>query len=104
MSYKLDYDPSSEVHAKIKEIADKELTGDGAVVSIVLVNLAVPSAEGGSDFEAVKRNYAVIPSGEGDDSETYTLNGDFKSSGEKVFGTASTADEWQTATFVAEEN
>ena len=34
----------------------------------------------------------------------YTLSGDFKSSGEKVFGAASTADEWQTATFVAEKN
>ena len=44
-----------------------------------------------------------MPSGEADDADTYTISGDFKASGEKMFGTASTTDEWQTATFAAEE-
>ncbi len=104
MSYKFDYDPEDAVHAKLKEIADRELTGSAAAVSIVVVDLSKAASEGGSDFKAIKRNFAVVPSGEADDADTYTVSGDFKASGEKVFGTATTADEWQTATFTAEEN
>lgn len=103
MSYKLDYDPESAVHTKLKEIADRELTGSAAVVSIIVVDLSKPATDGGSDFKAIKRDFAVVPSGEADDADTYTISGDFKASGEKVFGTASTTDEWQTATFAAEE-
>lgn len=104
MSYKFDYDPENVVHAALKEISDKELTGKAAVVSIVVVDLSKAASEGGSDFTAIKRDFSVVPSGEGDDADTYTCSGDFKASGEKVFGTASTTDEWQTATFSAEEN
>ena len=103
MSYKFDYEPDNLVHKKVCEISDGELTGNSAVVTIVIVDLSSPSAEGGSAFNAKSRDFTVVPSGEGDDSEVYTYNGDFKADGDTITGTATTKDEWQTAEFVANE-
>ena len=103
LSYKFDYDPSNEVHKALCEIIDKELTGEAAVVSIVQVDLSSPASEGGSDFNAVMRRFTVVPASEGDDANTYTYGGTFKVDGATVFGTATTADGWKTATFTAAE-
>lgn len=99
MSYKYDEEVGNDVHKALAEIADSELCGDAATVRILIVDLSAPTSSGGSSFNAVAREYAVIPNSEGDDDNTYTRSGDFKVAGEKVFGTASTTDAWQTATF-----
>lgn len=101
ISYKLDYEPDNDVHKVFAQIADNELTGDDAVRSIVIVDLTAPCENDG--FKAIKRSFSVIPSAEGDDSETYTLSGNMKASGEIVFGTAETEDDWQTLTFTEAE-
>lgn len=103
ISYKYDEETGNDVHALLSDIADNELTDDAAKVTILVVDLTAPSAPNASSFKAVKRDYYVIPSSEGDDADTYTRSGSFSVASEKVFGTATTEDAWQTAAFKAAE-
>ena len=48
---------------------------------------------------AVKRDFAVVADSEGDGTDAYTYSGTFRAKGEKVLGTATSADDWQTITF-----
>ena len=52
---------------------------------------------------AYKREYTVIPSSEGDNINVYTYSGTLKVKGEKVKGTATSSDDWQTVTFSEDE-
>ena len=45
---------------------------------------------------------AVIPDGEGNDSDTYTYSGSLKANGAIVTGYAESDDDWQTITFIEE--
>ena len=101
ISYKLDYEPENTVHGEFSRIADRELTGEAAVRDIVIVDLTTKDNDG--ICSAIKRAFSIIPSSEGDDSETYTLSGNMKASGEIIFGTAETEDDWQTLTFTEDE-
>ena len=101
ISYKLDYEPDNSVHKELSQIADNEMTGEYAVKNIVIVDLTTANASG--ICQAIKRAFSVIPSTEGDDNDTYTMSGSMKASGEIVFGTAETEDDWQTITFTEEE-
>lgn len=101
ISYKMDYEPGNTVHNEFSKIADCELTGENAVKNIVIADLT--TADNSGVCNAIKRAFSVIPSAEGDDSETYTLSGNMKASGEIVFGTAETEDGWQTLTFTEAE-
>ncbi len=101
ISYKVDLDPKNQVHKVFADVADRELLGDETVRSIVIVDLTSKDENG--TVSAVKRDFSVIPSGEGDDTDTYTQNGSLKACGEKVFGRASTEDSWQTLVFTADE-
>ncbi len=103
ISYKYDEEPDNDVHALLAGIADNELCGESTKVTILIVNLASPTASNSSSFDAVKRDYYVIPNSEGDDDNMYTRSGDFKVASENVFGSATTTDAWQTATFTAAE-
>ena len=93
----MDYEPTDSVHSVIANIADNELTGDSALKYIIIVDLSSDNGQG--TCSAIKRAFSVIPSSEGDDSETYTLSGSLKASGDIVLGTATTSDSWQTITF-----
>ena len=75
----------------IIKISDEELVGEDAVRSIILVD-----TETG---KAIKRDYSVIPNTEGDNINIYTYSGTLKCRGEKVHGTATSEDNWQTVTF-----
>ena len=74
------YHPSLEepVHARL--ITDGELIGDDAVRSIIVVDIDTGAA--------VKRDYAVIPSTEGDNINIYTYSGtidlEIDASGRKI--------------------
>ncbi|MDO4618452.1 MAG: hypothetical protein Q4B31_02900 [Clostridia bacterium] len=85
------------VHTDMVKIADEEIVGGDAVRSILIVDL---TEEGESGFKALKRNFAVIPDREGNDSDTYTYSGSLKSNGDIVKGYATSDDNWQTATFI----
>lgn len=101
ISYKMDFNPENSVHKEFANIADRELTGEDAVKYIVIVDLTSDDGEGVCN--AVKRAFSIIPSAEGDDSDTYTLSGNMKASGEIVFGTCESSDDWQTVTFTEAE-
>ena len=97
-SYGFDQYAGDPVHADIVKITDNELIGSNAVRSLILVDLSATGATE-TTAPAMKRNYAVIPDSEGGSMDAYTYTGNFRSKGEKVTGTATTADDWQTITF-----
>lgn len=99
MSYKLDLDPTDSVHAVFANIADHELTGDAAVKSVAIVDVSSIDTDGKA--KAVVRNFTIIPSSEGDDSDTYTAGGTMKAAGEITFGKAASSDGWKTVTITA---
>ncbi|MBQ8825629.1 MAG: hypothetical protein IJ007_00870 [Oscillospiraceae bacterium] len=100
ISYAFDAIEEDTAQAPIIEITDKELIGKLAIVNIVIVNLTKEGTTEGT-FEAVSRDFSVIPSSEGDSTDSYTYSGSLKANGTKAFGTATTTDEWQTCTFTA---
>ena len=99
--YKLDLDNGNSVHEIFAEIADKELVGDDAVKKILIADISSPGA--GGACPAVCRSFAIIPGKEGDDADMYTMSGEMKASGEKIFGTVISTDNWQTAVFTPDE-
>ena len=101
MTYKLDLDPSDSVHEVFANIADHELTGNDAVKSVAIVDIS--SLDSSGKAKAIVRDFTIIPSSEGDDSDTYTAGGSMKAAGEITFAMATTTDEWQTITFTAGE-
>lgn len=85
VSYTFDRFSGNPVHDDIINISDKELTGDEAVRSILIVDM---TEEKNGGYTAVKRDFAVIPDSEGDDDDAYTYSGTMKVKGEKVTGIA----------------
>ena len=96
IAYNFDYCDGNSVHDDMVFIANHELTADDAARSIVVVDIFKETDN------AEIREYAVMPDKEGDSGDVYTFGGSFKSRGVKTFGTATSADGWQTVTFTAE--
>ncbi|MBE7024236.1 MAG: hypothetical protein IJ285_06305 [Clostridia bacterium] len=82
------------VHEDLIRIFDNEKVGADAVRTIIMVDMADETKS------AVKRDFAVIAENEGSGVEAYKYSGSFRVKGEKVFGTASSDDDWQTCTFL----
>lgn len=100
-SYAFDLFTDNAVHADIVSITDSEATGTDAVREIIIVDLSKAGTSQGS-FAAVKREFSVIPDAEGNSTDAYTYSGDLKVVGEKIKGTATSADGWKTLTFAEE--
>lgn len=84
------------VHGDIIDIFDGEKVGADAVRPIIMVDM---SDENNS---AIKRDFAVIAENEGSGLEAYKYSGTFRVKGDKIFGTATSEDGWQTCTFTEE--
>lgn len=97
ISYKLDLDPGNSVHKIFAKVADEELIGEDTECDVMIADISSPDEEG--KCNAVMRTFSIIPSGEGDDKDTYTCSGSLKASGVKKFGKAVSTDKWQTAVF-----
>ena len=82
----------NEVHDHIVDILDNEKLGNDAIVTICVVDV--------TDGSAVKREWTVVGDTEGDSMDAYTYSGNFRVKGEKVFGTATSEDNWATCIFV----
>ena len=97
-SYSFDMFAGNPVHEDIAAVSDEEKTGTDAVREIVIVDL---TQEGGAEktFKAVKRAFSVIPNSEGNTTDAYTYSGSLKVVGDKVVGTATSEDNWQTIAF-----
>ena len=94
IAYGFDKYIGDTVLTDIMNIHTKEKTGSDAIRPIFVVDTA--------DGTATMRSYAVIPGSEGDDANIYTYSGTFKANGELTCGTATSTDNWATATFTAE--
>lgn len=97
ISFNFDTDPDNLVHKALCNVADRELLGGDAQCVIVIADISAKDSDG--VCPAVKRSFIVIPSGEGDDKDTYTVSGSLKASGDKIFGTATSVDDFKTITF-----
>ncbi len=97
IAYGFDQFAGNAVHEDIAKISDDELLGSAAIRPIVLVDLTKASG-----VNAVKRDFAVIPDSEGDSTDAYTYSGNLKVKGDKIKGTATSADGWKTITFTEE--
>lgn len=86
------------VHEKIAEITDKEFTGSETHVDILTVDLFADAETSGEKI-ARKRTYAVIPDTTGDGTDALIYSGNFRAVGDPVEGTATSSDNWRTATF-----
>jgi len=85
------------VHMKMVDIIDGEKLGEEATINLLQVSMI------GDDItprDAVKRSFAVIPGSEGADMNAYTYGGTFRVKGDRILGTATTTDDWLSATFV----
>lgn len=102
MSYKFDREDDNAVQDIIVDITDNEKIGLGAHVKILVVDLVAESGTEGS-FDAVCREFSVIPNSEGDSTDAYTYSGTFKACGEKIKGIATTTDSWKTCKFTPAE-
>lgn len=102
ISYGFDLYTNDAVHEEIIAITDGELVGDDAVRTILLVDFTKQGTAENS-FKAIKRDYAVVPDSDGDDENTYTYSGNFKSKSDKTEVEVTSADNWATCTIVTAE-
>ncbi len=103
IAYAFDADTKDAVHLHLRGIADNELIGDAACVDILIVDLTSEDESAPGNYKAVKRNFSAVADSEGDSTDAYTYSGTFKANGQKVTGTATTTDEWQTCTFTPDK-
>lgn len=100
--YEFDRYTNDLVQQKIAEITDDELLGSDAQVSIVVVDLFDIKADTPNTCVARKRDWSVVPDNSGDGTDALIYKGSLKANGEKIKGTATTTDNWQTCTFAAD--
>lgn len=96
--YSFDRHTNTPVHDRIAKVHDGELTGDDALVDILVVDLFaktsatvanVPIDGGTGDvYAARKRTYAIIPDSDGDGNDALVYTGSFKSKSEVELGFA----------------
>ena len=105
ISYAFDLYQGNKVHEKLVKITDDELTGDEALVDILMVDFSKSTDSGSSKtYEARKRTYAVVPDSEGDSTDAYTYSGTFRKNSGFVVGTATVTADGLTATFTPNED
>lgn len=100
ISYAFDLYSGNLVHEKIVKITDDELTGDEALVNILIVDFSKPSGDG---YEARLRTYTTVPDTEGDATEAYTYSGTFRKNSKMSKGIATLNADKTVATFTPQE-
>lgn len=99
IAYSFDRHTNTPVHERIAKVHDGELTGDEALVDIIVVDLFTTDDTG--QCEAWKRTYAIIPDSDGDGNDALIYTGSFKSKSDIEKGTAVVSDDGKTATYTA---
>ena len=100
ISYAFDLYSGNLVHEKIVKITDDELTGDEALVKILIVDFSKPV---GSGYEARLRTYSTVPDTEGDSTDAYTYSGAFRKNSKMSKGVATLNSDNTVATFTETE-
>lgn len=99
ISYGFDQYKGNAVHDELVKLSDNEAIGTDAVRTIVIVDFTKETTNAG-EYLAVAREFSVIPDSEGGSMDAYTYSGTFKVKGNKIEGTATSTDDWQTLEFV----
>lgn len=99
ISYAFDQYEGNAVHQELITITDGEVVGTDAVRTILLVDFTRKGTIDGN-YIAIKREYAVIPDSDGNDENTYTYSGNFKSQGSKEEVEVTSNDNWETCSIV----
>ena len=100
ISYAFDLYSGNLVHEKIVKITDDELTGDEALVKILIVDFSKPVGRG---YEARLRTYSTVPDTEGDSTDAYTYSGAFRKNSKMSKGVATLNLDNTVATFTETE-
>lgn len=100
ISYAFDLYSGNLVHEKIVKITDDELTGNEALVNILIVDFSKPV---GSGYEARLRTYSTVPDTEGDSTDAYTYSGAFRKNSKMTKGIATLNSDNTVATFTEKE-
>ena len=100
IAYAFDLYSGNLVHEKIVKITDDELTGDEALVKILIVDFSKPV---GSGYEARLRTYSTVPDTEGDSTDAYTYSGAFRKNSKMSKGVATLNLDNTVATFTETE-
>ena len=96
-SYAFDQYTENPVHEKIAKITDDELTGNDAIVDILVVDKSKPNANT-TGFEARRRKYSVVPDSDGDSTDAYTYSGSLRANGTFKKVEATISEDGKTAT------
>ncbi len=99
ISYSFDKFSDDLVHKELIKISDNEMVGSDATRKIVIVDFSTDEEV----KEAIGRVWTIIPDGEGKDSNTYTYSGTLKANGDIIFGTAISDDDWETCSFIGND-
>ena len=94
ISFGFDRFIDDSVHDDIISIFNEEKVGIDAVRPIVMVDLE------SDEKTAIKREFSVVAESEGSGVDLYKYAGSFRVKGEKVLGTATSNDGWQTCSFI----
>lgn len=107
--YSFDRHTNTPVHDRIAKVHDGELTGDDALVDILVVDLFAKISTtvanvpiDGRDknmYAARKRTYAIIPDGDGDGNDALVYTGSFKSKSDVELGIAALDETEKFATY-----
>ena len=98
LEYEFDMFKGNPVHDDIAAISEGEFVGSDAVRPVVMVDF---SSEKGGVCTALKRDFSIIPSRDGEGFGAYIYSGQMKANGKKQTGTAVSSDGFETVTFVA---
>lgn len=101
IAYAFDQYTDDPVHDEIIMITDGEKVGDDAIRTVINVDFTRTGTTAGN-FIAVKREYAIIPDSDGDDENTYTYSGNFKSKSDMEEVEVTTKDSWKTCEIVTD--
>lgn len=101
IKYKIDQYSGNPVHEDIVDITNNELIGNDAIRPIIIVDFTRPIEGQNNTYEAMKRDFSVIPDGEGDGTDSYQYSGALKVKGNKIKGTATSTDNFDTITFTS---
>ncbi len=88
------------VHNDLISLSESETVGDGAVRTILMVDVSNQDESG--ECPAVMRDFTVIFDSEASSMGAYSYSGTMKVKGEKVMGRAVTEDDWATCSFIGQ--
>lgn len=99
ISYAFDQYTDNPVHEKLANISDNELTGNDAIVTILIIDKTTKNSS--DQYTARKRKYSVVPDSEGDSTDAYTYSGSLRANSSFEEVSATLSDDGKTATIVA---